>query len=239
MNRHFSKTRIITRSSAVMPQDLESFDLDAHAEEAYPGETALDYMPLYMRYNDGEDWYRAYGEEKLYAHSIPRLDSPGDGTVTWATLHQFVTDFAWLEGKWRFILGSPCWMLHADVVDRVVMMYSARKNFEEHRATSGGKFQTDYLDVLNVLTSAIRELLNGCKLNSSKDSDTGERAVWIEHHQGRGVSNWISILLSRVITWEGIEQPPNPSMDVARNAELFSDTVVPNDNDENNPGSNV
>lgn len=216
-----SHLRVVSNPEA----DLKDLGIDDNPDDAYLGETSSQHIPLEMEYNDTEDWYWRYGSLRLYDKFYPHYDKAASQPETWLAMQRFVTDYAWVEGKLRFILDKPCWSLHTDVVDRIVMLYHARKNFEQVRATETGKVQVEFLETLDRITKEIQELLSHCELQFDENGPT-PKIPFIHHVAEKRVREWVPSLLHRVLKFEGVPLPHSPVMMVAGKAEQSSLTLL-------------
>jgi hypothetical protein len=207
MTQDFSLGKMEKVLMATMPkEDLPIFDqgiVDHHEDS--------EHVVMFLEHNSVENWYWQYGQERLYS-SFERL-SPAEG-VSWEDLHQFVSTYAWVEGKWRFILSKPCWMLHMDVVDRVVMLYDARRNYEEARAKADPRAHMDFLSLLDRIAADVQELLAQCEVKEYVNDE--QTHAYVHHDGGEYVHNWIPSLLHRVITWETLTPPSSPVLVTTR-----------------------
>ena len=225
-SQHFSNGKISHLGVASVPgADLRDLDLDATPGASIDGETSVQHIPLVLEYNDAEDWYWRYGQERLYGQFRPVPVADGPDPVDWSTLQRFVTSYAWIEGRWRFILDKPCWMLHADVVDRVVMLYQGRKSYEEHRGSGEVKSHAEFLDLLERVVKDVGDLLSHCEIKTVEGKDGKQPYLYVRHSVGEHVRAWIPTLLHRVLRWEGRDLPKLPVMDAARSAKAFAYTM--------------
>ncbi len=209
-SEHFSNGKINHLRAGVVPTGELRGLHDALSNPAGDSETST-HIPMLLEYSDSEDWYWLYGHDRLYQRLQIRRDP------SWPTLHRFVTDYAWLEGRFRFILDKPCWPLHIDVVDRVLMLYYGRKNYEEHRAEGDAKDHLDFLNLLERVAAEVRELLGNCDLKTGIPDGGGESYLYARHIPDDRVRNWIPLLLHRVLRWDGIPLPDGPVLDAAGN----------------------
>jgi hypothetical protein len=164
-----------------------------------------EHIVMYLEHNSAENWYWQWGQEQLYSR-FERL-SPPDG-VSWEDLQEFLTTYAWVESKLRFLLAKPCWALHMDVVDRLVMLYSARRNYEASRTKADARVHMDYLALLDRIVADVQELLAQCEVRESV-SDQGTH-TYVCHDGGESVHHWIPLLLKRVNKWDTLTPPPSP-----------------------------
>ena len=224
-SRHFSNRRIRQLYVTKIPfKDVRALNLDANEADSRDGETSLQHVPLMLEYNDGEDWYWHYGEERLYEQFCPRKDDDGSNQLSWLTLHRFITNYAWVENRWRFILNKPCWPLHSDVVDRMVMLYLGRKNYEENRSTVPPRGHVEFLDLSQRLTEEVQPQLSHCEIKIKNKG--GDPCPYISHSCDEAVRSWVPFLMHRVLKIEGIKLPDSPVMDAARNAEYFANFMT-------------
>ena len=207
MAQDFSHGKIEQIPVARFPRDdLPILDPDIKDdEEQY--RAGIEHITISLEHNNAEDWYWRYGKERLYAQL--RVLDPKK-RVSWEELHRFVSTYAWIEGKWRFMLSKPCWMLHMDVVDRVVMLYQGRKNYEETRFKADPRAHLDFLSLLDRIVEDVHALLSHCEIKV--DSEGDENYAYIHHDGGEYVHTWIPNLLHRVTEWEGLAPPESPVM---------------------------
>lgn len=205
--------------------DLNDLGIDDNTDDAYLGETSAQHIPLELEYNDQEDWFWHYGDLRLYKKFYPLVAAGEPAPLTWLALHRFVTDYAWVEGKLRFIMDKPCWPLHTDAVDRLVMLYYARKNFERVRTTESGKVQTEFLDTLTQITKEIQELLSHCELRRDENG-VNPKIPFVHHVPERRAKDWVPSILHRVLQWDGIKLPDSPVMAVTENTEDSANTLL-------------
>ena len=225
-SQHFSNGKISHLGVASVPgPDLRDLDLDGSPDASIDGETSVQHIPLVLEYNDAEDWYWRYGQERLYEQFRPVDTDEGPKPVDWLTLHRFVSSYAWIEGRWRFMLDKPCWMLHSDVVDRVVMLYQGRKSYEEHRSSGEVKSHVEFLDLLERVVKDVGDLLSHCEIKTGAAQDGKQPYLYVRHSVGEHVRSWIPTLLHRVISWEGMTLAKLPVMDAARGAKAFAYTM--------------
>jgi hypothetical protein len=207
MTQDFSHGKIEQIRVARFPKDdLPVLDPDiTNDQEQY--QAGIEHVMLFLEHNNAEDWYWRYGKERLYDHlGVPDPKNK----ASWQDLHEFVSTYAWIEGKWRFILSKPCWMLHMDVVDRVVMLYLARKNYEETRFKGDAKSHMDFLTLLDRIVEDVQELLSHCEIKTGTDGD--ESYAYVHHDGGEYVHAWVPSLLHRVSEWKTVTLPENPVM---------------------------
>lgn len=225
---YFSSGKISHLGVAAVPgSELGDLGLDSNPDTSEDGETSVQHIPLVLEYNDAEDWYWHYGQELLYPQFCPRDRQGVDSPVDWLTLHRFVSSYAWIEGRWRFILDKPCWTLHSDVVDRVVMLYQGRKSYEEHRGSGEVKSHVEFLDLLERVAKDVEALLSHCEIKTAAAAEENKPYLYVRHSVGEHVRNWIPTLLHRVLSWEGLQPPDCPVMDAARSAASYSHTMFP------------
>ncbi len=216
-SQHFSAGQISHLGAAeVAGTNLRDLNLDGNPDAASDGETSVQHIPLVLEYNDAEDWYWHYGKERLYGRLYPRAVKVGETLVDWPSLHRFVSSYAWIEGRWRFILDKPCWMLHADVVDRVVMLYQGRKSYEEHRNSGEVKSHVEFLDLLERVVKDVGDLLSRCEIKTVEGKDGKQPYLYVRHSADEYVRRWIPTVLHQVIRWDGIDLATSPVMDAAR-----------------------
>lgn len=108
-------------------QDVKSLGITIDSD------IAMSEIPGLMRHNQLENPYFRYGQ--LFKDQFSSVHDGSDSIpISWEELFRFVTNYAWIESKFRFILDKPCWTLHSDVVDRVVALYFARRQYENVRS---------------------------------------------------------------------------------------------------------
>ena len=225
-SQHFSNGQINHLGAAeVAGTDLRDLNLEGDSEAAIYGETSVQHIPLVLEYNDAEDWYWHYGKERLYGRLRPMGVEGKPDPVGWPALHRFVNSYAWIEGRWRFILDKPCWMLHSDVVDRVVMLYQGRKSYEEHRSAGEVKSHVEFLDLLERVVKDVEDLLSRCEIKTVEAKDGKQPYLYVRHSAAEHVRRWIPAVLHQVIRWDGIDLAPSPVMDAARGATPYAYTM--------------
>ena len=220
-SRHFSDRKIRKLEINEIPRrDVDVLNLGANEAESPDGETWIQHVPLMLEYNDAEDWYWLYAEKRLYEQFCPRKDDDASTELSWLTLHRFITNYAWLEDSWRFIMSKPCWPLHSDVVDRMVMLYLGRKHYEENRSTAPPREHVEFLDMCKRLAEEVQPKLSHCELK--KGHDVVGTYTYISHSCDESVRSWVPNLLHRVLEIDEIKLADSPVMDAARNAEFFA-----------------
>ena len=207
MVRDFSHGKIERIQVAGFPaDDLPELDPDI-TEEGKQYLAGIEHIMLFLEHNNAEDWYWRYGSERLY----PRLGGAGpDEEISWKELHEFVSSYAWLEGKWRFILNKPCWMLHMDVADRVVMLHQARHSYEATLSKSEARTHLDFLSLLDRLAEDVTGLLSHCEIKTATDDKT--TYSYIHHSGGDSIHEWVPSLLHRIYEWDTLPLPEHPVM---------------------------
>ena len=190
--------------------DLE---LDAEADD-HGSEKSAEQVPVYIEYNDEEDWFWRYGEDRLYRQVFTggANPSPKEGfqDVSWVELHCFVTNFAWVDPKWRFLLDKPCWPLHPDVVDHVVMLHHGRRYYEKRQGDIPPREMMDVLDLSTKLSEITEKLLEHCKMETGQDE--GGTYRYLRHFCDQSAKKWIPSMLHRVIEFKESPLPPSPVM---------------------------
>ena len=139
--------------------------------------------------------------------------NPKGLNLSWSELHCWVTNYAWVETRWRFILNKPCWPLHSEVVDRVVALYLARRYYEDHREKVGAKEHSEFFDLLGRLSGEVEQRLGRCEIKTNEK--TGGHYLYIRHSGDESMRSWIPSLLHRVLEVDGVELPRSPVMDTA------------------------
>jgi hypothetical protein len=94
---------------------------------------SLSEIPGFLKHDRLENAFFQYGYH-ISEHLMPDFIETNALPIPWEELFCFVTDYAWVEGSFRFILDKPCWIFHPDVVDRVLALYFARKEYETVRS---------------------------------------------------------------------------------------------------------
>lgn len=210
-SKHFSHGKISQIDVARVPNgDLASLNLDANIEEAHENETSVEHVPIFVEYNDEEDWYWRYGKERLYTQVFSSELNPQSDEISWDQLHCFVTNYAWVDSKWRFLLDKPCWPLHTDVVDLVVMLYRGRRAYEKNQAKTGAREILDVLDLSKRLSEEVDALLRNCKLETGKER--GKTYRFVRHTCDESTRLWIRSMLHRVLQFEDSPLPGSPVM---------------------------
>lgn len=218
---HFSHGKISRINVARVPiSDLASLKLDRNPEAAHENETSVEHIPLFVQYNDEEDWYWRYGEERLYKQVFSGEQNPQSDQISWDQLHCFVTNFAWVDPKWRFLLDKPCWPLHIDVVDLVVMLYHGRKSYEQNQDNSTPREMMDLLDLSKRLSEEVQTSLRYCKLETGEKG--GETYRWVYHTCDESTRVWIRSMLHRVVEFKDSPLPPSPILRTAFNLSRFN-----------------
>ena len=169
---------------------------------------------LQQRPGEGDFW--RWGKE-LYTAMRPEVDAD-QAEVSWVALHRFVTSYIWLEPKFRKALWIPCWIMHPEAVELVVMLYLGRKYYEEHRLAKGGggaREHLEFLDLRDRVCEGITEALHGCGIKGGQKAGGEVVPLWVDHVGG---IDWLLARLRRVEEWEGLELPGSPEVDVARPA---------------------
>ncbi|MDA8269987.1 MAG: hypothetical protein M0Z39_01060 [Actinomycetota bacterium] len=214
-SKHYSEGRISRIDIAKVPhRDLADLNLDA--ESANCGtETSIEHIPVYIEYNDEEDWYWRYGEERLYHQVFTGGKNPESEDISWAELHCFLTNFAWVDPKWRFILDKPCWPFHSDVVDHVVMLYHGRKRYERMQGTLGAREMMDTLDLSTKLSELAEKLLEHCKIETGKEKGGVYR--YVRHVCDESTRKWIPSVLHRALEFKDSPLPASPVMKTSFN----------------------
>jgi len=206
-------------------EDLASLDLDANADSPLVNETSAEHVPVFVEYNDEEDWYWRYGKERLYGQVFSGGQNPeSNDNISWDQLHCFVTNFAWVDAKWRFLLDKPCWPLHSDVVDLVVMLYRGRKNYEEGQAKAAARGIMDVLDLSKRLSEEVETLVGNCKIETVMEGDATIR--FVRHKCDGSTRGWIRSMLHRVLAFEDSSLPETPVMRTAFNLGRFNDDLA-------------
>jgi hypothetical protein len=192
-------------------------------EAAHENETSIEHVPVFIQYNDEEDWYWRYGKERLYKQVFSSGQNPQSDKISWDQLHCFVTNFAWVDPKWRFLLDKPCWPLHIDVVDLVVMLYQGRRAYEKNQAKAGAREIMDVLDLSRRLSEEVQTSLRNCKLETgTKGSETYR---WVHHTCDESTRVWIRSMLHRVLELEDLPLPDSPIMRTTFDLDRFDDLV--------------
>lgn len=221
---HFSDTKISRLDVLAIPKaDLQPLDLDATEPDAQEGETSIQHIPLVLEYNNAEDWYWRYGEERLYDEVFCSNANPKGLDLSWSELHCWVTNYAWVEPCWRFILNKPCWPLHSEVVDRVVALYLGRRYYEDHRAKAAPKDHSDFFDLLKRVSKEVEHSLSYCEIQMNEKNDG--HYPYIRHSCDESVRDWIVSLLHRVLVVDGVELPHSPVMDTAFSISRFDEDL--------------
>ena len=204
---------------------VNDFSVTEKGKEYHLGKEAECYIILDLKYTDSEDWYWLYGAKRLYEKFYPYFDDKIPPPETWLAIQRFVTDFAWVESQFRFILDKPCWPLHMDVVDRIVMLYHARKHFEQERSSSPASFQREYLQTVRETVGEIRELLSRCEIKQNTiDGVAGD--PFVQHIAESHAKDWIPSLLQRVLQWSEIDLPRSPVMAITKDSERTARTLL-------------
>ena len=204
---------------------VNDFSVTEKGKEYHLGKEAERYVILDLKYTDSEDWYWLYGEKRLYEKFLPYFDDKIPPPETWLSMQRFVTDFAWVESQFRFILDKPCWPLHMDAVDQIVALYYARKNYEQARSSSPPSFQREYILTLRELVDEIRELLSKCEIKRNPN-DGANGDPYVQHIAESHAKDWIPSLLQRVLQWGDIELPGSPVMAITKDSERTARTLL-------------
>ncbi len=204
---------------------VNDFSVTEKGKEYHLGKEAERYVILDLKYTDSEDWYWLYGAKRLYEKFNPYFDDKISPPETWLAIQRFVTDFAWVESQFRFILDKPCWPLHMDAVDRIVMLYHARKHFEQERSSSPASFQREYLQTIRETVGEIRELLSRCEIKQSVSDGVGGDP-YVQHIAESHAKDWIPSLLQRVLQWSDIDLPRSPVMAITKDSERTARTLL-------------
>ena len=219
-SQHFSEKKIRYDDVLAIPKaDLRPLGLDATESDSEDDETSIQHIPLVLEYNTAEAWYWRYGEERLYAEVFCNKDNPKGLDLSWSELHCWVTNYAWVEPIWRFILNKPCWPLHSEVVDRVVALYLGRRYYEEHRAKATPKDHSDFFDLAARMSREVQHSLVHCEIQMNTKTD--EPYPYIRHSCEESTRGWIPSLLHRVLAVDGVELPASPVMDTAFGTKRF------------------
>ena len=213
-SQHFSDKKIHRVDVLTIPKaDLQPLDLDATESDSLDDETSIQHIPLVLEYNNAEDWYWRYGEERLYDEVFCNGKNPKGLDLSWSELHCWVTNYAWVEPCWRFILNKPCWPLHSDVVDRVVALYLGRRYYEDNRAKAPCKDHAEFFDLLERVSREVKQSLHHCEIQVN--TNDGEHYLYIRHSCEESTRGWIPSLLHRVLAVDGVELPGSPVMNTA------------------------
>lgn len=223
-SQHFSHGKISRIDIVKVPyRDLASLNLDANAETLPETETSAEHVPIFVEYSDAEDWYWRYGKERLYSQVFSDGLNPKSDEISWSQLHCFVTNYAWVDPKWRFLLDKVCWPLHTDVVELVVMLYHGRRHYERNQDKSSPRELMDFLDLSKRLSEETETLLGNCKLETVMEG--GETYRFMHHACNESTRVWIRSMLHRVLEFEGSPLPKRPVMRTAFNLNRFDDVV--------------
>ncbi len=145
-------------------------------------------MIVGVRYEGEVDWYWQWGQER-YSAMYAKVENGAAPPMSWEALHCFVASYAWIDRKFRNALSVPCWILHPDAVELVVMLYLGRKSYEEHRVTAGVGAVGEHLEFLNLrdrVADEIVEVLHQCEIKEGPyygESEVGE--LWVLHRGDR------------------------------------------------------
>jgi len=202
---------------ALDPSDVVDEDAEngADAEKVAKLTHSREFIPRWLKYNDGEEWYWRYGNDVLYVSAFAANGKPPEPKIEWKELHRFLTAYAWIEPKWRFILDKPCWPFHAEVVDRIVSLYLGVKHYETQRAKVGPREHVDYREMAKYLAHEVKESLAQCKIVEAKikeGADAGRMYCYVNHRSQVSTRGWVESLLHRVLQFEGQLLPPSPVM---------------------------
>lgn len=209
------------RTKTIPTDDVEALALDPsevqdeEAEKVAKLTHSREFIPRWLKYNDGEEWYWRYGNDVLYLSAFAANGKPPEPKIEWKELHRFLTAYAWIEPKWRFILDKPCWPFHTEVVDRIVSLYLGVKHYETQRAKAGPREHVDYREMAKYLAQEVKESLGACKIVEVKikeGTDAGRQYCYVDHRSQVSTRGWVESLLHRVIRFEGQLLPPSPVM---------------------------
>lgn len=220
-SKHFSGAELRRINIAKGPsKDLASLNLGANVEASGHNKVVAEQLPAYIDYNGQEGWFWKYGKEKLYGPVFSSEMNPKCNDLSWHQLHCFVTSFAWVDPKWRFLLDKPCWPLHINVVDLVVMLYRGRKHYEENQDKASPREILDVRELSRQLSEEAEAMLGNCRIETVKKE--GMKTWRFMHHTcSDSTRKWIPLVLHRVLEFEDSPLPPSPVMMTAFGLDRF------------------
>ena len=191
-----------------------------------------DDVPVFLKIQSTELFYWHFGKEMLERNVYSSKDGSDPLEITWSQLHCFVSNFAWMEPRWRFLLDKPCWPLHSDVTDMVVSLFSGVRWHELHRSEESPAQVMSFYEMTKYLAARVRESLKNCRLESARDKEGGERYSYVDHNPDPGALDWARSLVHQVLEFEGGLLPPSPVMNTSSNVDRFDDDIFDDPDDD-------